>query len=389
MKRYLIGLLFIALMGRGALAQADLVAMTLDTVNVRTEPMGTVMTQFAPRTNVIVEGRNQRGDWVLVRSQDGAVRGWVASRYTVWDENVTLASLPILNEVIGFVPSAPVEGASAPTVPVEGGLPLSEGDEAIVARLLDVPMVPNISPNALNIYRRGVNELGRNPNYFLKVGDSNSASLAYLGFFGNGRYNLGNFGGLQRTINFFKQQGNPFTSEPITSQSGNLTTSIIDPIFTNRSYCNQGESPLQCELRYSNASVALIYLGAADNQLLDSTTYYNALRKIVEDSISSGALPILTTMPTRPHPERPQSYGLEFNRVILEVAVQFDIPVINMWAAVRELPDGGLEGDLLHFTVNPSYNFLDLRTDHLQWGYAMWNLRVLQTLEAVRIAVGG
>lgn len=393
MRRYLLGILCALWLVMAASAQSETIGTTIDRLNVRTTPQGTVITQLAIRTSVVIEARNRVGDWVLIHTSDNAIRGWVASRYLVWDEAVLLASFPISEEILSAPPPVTTthsaNNAPQPSVAVNSGEPLSATDEAIATRLASLPIVPTISANALSIYRRGVHELGRNPRYFLKIGDSNSASLAYLGLFGMGKYALGNYANLQPTIQYYLQAGNPFTYEPITARSGNMTTTIIDPIFTDKSYCIQGETPLACELRHSNASVALIYLGVADNQLLDVGTFYVALSQIVQECINNGVMPVLTTMPTRPHPERPQSYGLSFNNAILDIAAQFDIPVINMWLAVKELPEGGIQGDLLHFTISPSYPLIDFRNDLPKWGYTVWNLRVLQTLEAIRLATGG
>ncbi len=353
-------------------AAAD--GQTTTTLNVRNGPGTTfgVITQVGPGTRFTVEARSAASDWLLVNT--GAVRGWVAAAYTRLSRS--LEGVAESAEVIGAAPAA------------AGGAPLTESDAAIVQRLQNTPVVPAISANAVAIYQRGVAQ-GRNPHYFLKVGDSNSESLAFLGLFGSGAYNLGPYRDLQPTIDFFMRSGNSWLDLTQAAQSGNLTTTLIDPILARPGRCAEGESPLRCEIRLKNPSIALIYLGTMDNQLLDTSTYTNALRQIVQDCINEGVLPILTTMPSRPHPQRPQSYALNFNNAILQVASEFDIPVLNMWAATQGLPDNGLQGDLLHFTITPNYGFIDLRGDERVTGYTAWNLGALQMLDAVRRAVGG
>jgi uncharacterized protein YraI len=464
------------------LAQTELIGRTISTLNVRSGAGEeyAVITMIDPRMDVIVEGRNRIGNWLLVRTPDGAIRGWVASRYITWSQDYELANLPVLDEVIGGtnVATAPQENAPQTTttqatgntgtsitllnvrvgdgttntllgqipvgsgvtiearnnggdwllvnsgtlrgwvatryintdidtltVPISGeiigvpanqtnsasatgGVPLSESDTAIVQRLQNTPIIPGISANAIAIYQRGVQQ-GRNANYFLKVGDSNSESLGYLGLIGQGRYNLGQFGYLQTTIDFFRRNGNSFTDLTQVAQTGNLTTTIIDPIFSQPVRCDTIESPLQCEIRVKNPSIAFIYLGAADNQLLSVEAYYNALRSIVQTSIDNNVMPILTTMPTKPHPVRPQSFGLNFNNIILQVGSEFDIPVLNMWLATQGMPENGLQSDLLHFTITSNYRFVDFRGDQNKIGYTAWNLYALQILDAVRKAVGG
>lgn len=345
-------------------------------LNVRVSPTrsSTPLTQLPSGAGFTIEARNDSGDWLLINT--GSVRGWVAAAYVRSDTDA--ASLPVSSEIIG---QAVVSGSPA-------SVALTEGDAAIVAQLQATPIIAGISANAIAIYQRGISG-GRNPNYFMKIGDSNSASLGYLGLLGTGAYNLGAYSSLQPTIDFFKQRGNSWLELSQVAQTGNLTTTIIDPIFTETGRCSSDESPLVCEIRLQNPAIALIYLGAADNQRIDAGTYREALRQIVQRCISENVLPILTTIPTRPHPTRSESYGLAFNAAIMQVAAEFDIPLLNMWAATRGLPDEGMQGDLLHFTITPNYRFVDFRGDERQTGYTAWNLGALQMLDAVRRAVGG
>lgn len=359
----------------------ELTGSTISTLNVRTGD-GTsnqAIGQIPVNTAVVIEGRNQAGDWFLIRAVDNSIRGWVSSRYIDRPDGVAISDVPVVGAVIA--PSAPAESA-----PV-GDLPVLSGAEAdLAAQLASIPVIPNISGNAVAIYQRGI-EQGRNAQHFIQIGDSNSASQAFLGLVGQGNYSIGSYGYLQPTIEYFIGGGiNSFTNKGQTAQSGNLTTTVIDPIFADPRYC-PGTAPLDCELNRTSPSIAIIYLGAADRQTIDHETYYNALRTIVERSIANNVLPILTLMPTKPHPQRPELKGMEFNMIMLEIARQYDIPVINMWAAVRNLPENGMENDLLHFTYSHS-GFLNFNGGEEQWGYTRWNLEVLKTLHALRRAAG-
>jgi len=352
---------------------------TISTLNVRSGD-GTsnpAIGQITVNTSLVIEGRNEVGDWFLIRSADNNIRGWVASRYVDRDADIEISDIPVVGAVIA--PTAP-ESAPAGDVPV-----LSGSEAALAEQLASIPVVPNISANAIAIYQRGI-EQGRNPQHFIQIGDSNSASQAFLGLIGQGNYSLSSANSyLQSTIDYFAGGGiNSFTEKQQTAQSGNLTTTIIDPIFADPRYC-AGTAPLDCELNRTQPSIAIIYLGAADRQTIDHDTYYNALRTIVERSVANNVLPVLTLMPTKPHPQRPELKGMEFNMIMLDIARQYDIPVINMWAAVRDLPENGMENDLLHFTYSHN-NFLNFNGGEEQWGYTRWNLEVLKTLHAIQRA---
>lgn len=362
-------------------SSGDLTGSTISTLNVRSGDgtSNSVIGQIPSNTAIIIEGRNQVGDWFLMRAVDNSIRGWVASRYVNRQDGLEIAAIPVVGAVIA--PPASPEVAPAGDIPV-----LSGTEAALAEQLMNVPIVPTISGNAVAIYRRGI-EQGRNPQHFIQVGDSNSASQAYLGLIGQGNYTLGSYGYLQSTIDFFVGGGiNSFTDKQQTAQSGNLTTTIIDPIFADPRYC-PGTAAIDCELTRTSPSIAIIYLGAADRQTIDHDTYYNALRTIVERSVANNVLPILTLMPTKPHPQRSELKGMEFNMIMLEIGRQYDIPVINMWAAVRGLPENGMENDLLHFTYSNSA-FLNFAGGEQQWGYTRWNLEVLKTLAAIRQAAG-
>ena len=56
--------------------------MTVDTLRVRSGP-GTdnpILARIPPRSDVMIEGRNDTGNWILVHTSDGGVRGWVPGR---------------------------------------------------------------------------------------------------------------------------------------------------------------------------------------------------------------------------------------------------------------------------------------------------------------------
>lgn len=282
---------------------------------------------------------------------------------------------------------APAEAPTTNTATIAVNLDgLTGGEATLGGQLANYPIVPAISGRAVAIYNRAI-AAGRNPQHFIQIGDSNSASQAYLGLIGQGNYSLGSYGYLQSTISYFMGGGiNSFTEKQQTAQSGNFTTTIIDPIFGNPNFC-PGKSMLDCEIDRTNPSIAIIYLGAADRQSLGHGAYYNALLLIVDKLVANDILPILTLMPTKPHPQRAELTGMEFNMIMLDIAGQYGIPVINMWAAVRNLPEYGMENDLLHFTYSGT-PFLNFAGEENEWGYTRWNLEVLKTLTALRRAAG-
>ena len=72
------------------------VGTAISNLNVRSGPgqQFPAITTVPAGTRLAVEARNSVGNWVFVHTADGNVRGWVASRYLIW-EGTDLVSLPV------------------------------------------------------------------------------------------------------------------------------------------------------------------------------------------------------------------------------------------------------------------------------------------------------
>jgi hypothetical protein len=66
---------------------------------------------------------------------------------------------------------------------------------------------------------------------------------------------------------------------------------------------------------------------------------------------------------------------------VINIALDFDIPLINLWLALEGLPQHGL-GDSNHLSF-PLTTAADLTQPNLTTGYPMRNLVTLQTLDNV------
>jgi uncharacterized protein YraI len=121
LQAFLRGLLLLALLmlvSVGA-AQETIQGVTTDGVNVRASPArnGAQLSAFAFNTTIIVEARNDASTWLLVRTPDGGVRGWVSAQF-VRLTNGAVPNLPVSGEVIGAsaAPSSGGDtGAAAPS----------------------------------------------------------------------------------------------------------------------------------------------------------------------------------------------------------------------------------------------------------------------------------
>ena len=73
-----------------------------------------------------------------------------------------------------------------------------------------------------------------------------------------------------------------------------------------------------------------------------------------------------------------------FNKITVKVATDYDIPLINLYLALKPLPHQGVDpAQTTHMTKPDSGKSADFSKDGLQYGYNVRNLLTLQTLQAV------
>lgn len=284
--------------------------------------------------------------------------------------------------------------AAAPTI-VSPVLPALDGfDPASVAdiNLADYPVIPVIGENARAIYADGLAR-GNRAGVFSKLGDCMTENPYFLVTFAEGDYDLGEYAGLEAVLAHFSQapartenwDKNSFATLGLAAASGFNIAGPLDATWADPAWCQGGESPAACEYRWARPSVAVIMFGTNDVAYTDAATYNYFLRTLVAETIDHGVLPLLNTFPTRP--EDPDK-SLLLNRIVAQVAADYDVPLINLNQALAPLPHQGVDpNDTIHLSV-PADQQVDYFTpEHLQSGFTMRNLVTLQALEAVLEAV--
>jgi len=234
----------------------------------------------------------------------------------------------------------------------------------------ELPIIPEISDRVIEIYSRGI-DLGNNPNSFSKVGDCGTTPAWFLGDFDRGPeyYELGDYTNLLPIIDHY--QG-AFGRTSLAAKSGFNASSIFSPIWSDRTQCQANETPLECEYRISNPAIAIIMLGS--NDVWHQDIFEQQMRKIIEYTISVGIVPVLSTKA-----DNEEKDG-SINATIAELALEYEIPLLNYWRAVQPLPDHGLQEDGVHITWGPN-RFNDPLI--MKKGWPVRNLVTLQILDAV------
>jgi lysophospholipase L1-like esterase len=211
----------------------------------------------------------------------------------------------------------------------------------------------------------------------MKVGDCSSQHWYFLSQFGWGDYNLGAYSNLQGVVNQF---GESLAYDSQATHNGFNVNAVLAPEWADPSVCQAGESPLQCEIRIHKPSVAVVMFGTSDLLVMTPYEFDFYLRQIVVELSDAGVIPILSTFPgNQGFPEKTVIY----NQVVVRLAQDFGLPLINLWSALETLPNEGLEADGFHLGEPPYNMSAQLVAPYLSMGYPMRNLVTLQTLDAV------
>ena len=241
-----------------------------------------------------------------------------------------------------------------------------------------LPIVPTVSEPVLEIYRQGL-KLGNDPNAFSKVGDCQVSTDFFLVDFDHPKqYSLGEeYADLQSTIDYYKGS---FSRQSLAVKDGFNVAAVLSPLRADPNLCDQGETPLACEIRLNHPSVILISMETNFN-LQTAAKFGGYMRQIVEYSISQGVVPILATKADNKEGDN------SINAEIAAIANEYDVPLWNFWAAVQPLPNTGFDTGLNDgFHLSFSQNFFDQPKNMLSaWPWR--NLTALQALDAVRIGL--
>lgn len=317
-----------------------------------------------PGLDVQIIERNEIGNWVRVQrvtdAGDVAQDGWLMLGYLNIPDALKFSDVPVTD-----LPDADVTNIESRSM----------------SRLYAVPVIPNIHPTVRDVFERG-QELGRAPRTVTKVGDSLSADTTYLEIMSADERELGPFDYLQPTVNYYGES----VSASIAAQIGLSSLVVFDPFWADADACEPNETPLECEYRVKNPSVALIMFGPNDVLSMDYETYGENMRQIVEETMALGVIPVLSTFSY--HPEHQYWWqSVEFNLQLVEIADEHNVPLMNLWAASRPLEEYGLDRDRVHMKQS-GFAYLKYDTGHETfYGTSLRNLLAVRTLHEIRLAL--
>lgn len=304
--------------------------------------------------------RTPAGTWVRV--QRGNTDGWVITGYLNLPDGFRLGDLPV-NTTAVYGDPATQQAAS-------------------VAELYMPPILSPISPMVHAIYAQG-QQLGIQPNVITKVGDSLSADRTYLEPMARGDYELGAYDFLAPALDYFGASAGP----SIAARVGMTSYVVFDPMWSDADQCQPGETPLACEYRVRMPAVSFIMFGSNDVMRMTDAEFDVQLRMIVTETMARGIIPVLSTFSY--HPENTLWWqSVNFNRRIVAVASEYQLPLINLWAAARHLPRYGLDEDNIHLLHSGWEHLKFSGGDEAWYGATLRNLLSVAMLEQIRQSLG-
>jgi hypothetical protein len=318
-------------------------------LRLRQEPGadGRVLLNLPALTVVTLEGRTADDNWLLIRTDSGFA-GWVARQFIETDAPMSAVPAIADPEPVPFV---------APTAPP------------------NAPQVASAGGGARAIYLRGQGA-GNQRGVFTTVGDSLTDSATFLRPLSNG-YQLGDYGYLLPVIQFY---AGSFSQGSLAAVAGWGTVSALTPGLVPG--CGGEATPVTCEMQTRRPAVALIMIGTNDAPAYDAATYEGRLRQIIDQTIAANVVPILSTLPPRGDVN---DTVIAYNGVIRSLAGQYGVPLTDLYAALVNLPNRGLNADGIHLSEPPggAPASVTFTADNLQYGATMRNLTALQILDTV------
>ncbi len=312
--------------------------------------------------------RNRVGNWLHIQRlrEDGSaiVDGWVMTGYLNLDPNLSFSDVPVNTTIADGDP------ANIPFLSVQP--------------LYSAPVIPTVSPAMVDVYQLG-QSLGNHADVVTKVGDSMSADVLYLGpLFAQDNYELGPYDDLEETLKFF---GPSLLTISVAARIGMTTYVVFDPTWADKAFCLPRESPLDCEYRRKQPSIAFILFGPNDVRHMTADEFGVQMRMIVEATLEKGIIPVLNTFSTDPNADL-WWQSVDFNNMLIQVGAEYQIPVINLFVASRPLPAYGLEADAIHMK-HSGWTNLKYDSGHESWyGTSLLNLLSLRMMDEIRRTVG-
>jgi hypothetical protein len=227
-------------------------------------------------------------------------------------------------------PITPVPTATHTRVPAASITSIPRTPEPDPANWKTWPVIPaTIDSSLQEVYERGL-ELGNDAHAFSIFGDCQARPGEFFGVFETDPEVFESLSPeLQETVLNF---AGSFDRESPTAQDGTTPGSLLWNQWHRGEYgCEFSETPVECELRIHRPSFVILQIGT---HFESRNTDY--LRTVITQLMEEGVVPILATKADN------RELDERINRDMWMLALEYDLPLWNFWAAVSDLPSRGL-----------------------------------------------
>ncbi len=250
---------------------------------------------------------------------------------TATTEKSTASASVVTQTVENPKPSVTLQATDVPAATESGQ---AVGDRLMPKYWREWPSVPVLSTRAKDILLAAIANPALDLHTFSRVGDCQLTSETFLGGYVNGKYPIPD--GFVPTVEYFSAS---FITESITARNGLGVNSVLNPIFAvgaGYKECGANETPLDCELRIRRPTIVIVAMGT--NWVPHGEVRYEMyLRQVVDRILQTGALPILATKADNIEGD------WKLNQAVAQVAYDDNLPLVNVWRSVQDLPNYGLE----------------------------------------------
>jgi peptidoglycan/LPS O-acetylase OafA/YrhL len=280
--------------------------------------------------------------------------------------------------------STPGDGRRGDAASSDGDVGLdSDASVVVTSTPILYPFGLAHSPITAGLARRLAMISGGDAQVFAKVGDSITATSSFATCFDGGNGNLGNYGSLASTIDYFRQGriagASPFARASEAAHGG----------WTGEDLLAGSPSAVERELVAATPRYSVVLFGTNDNRYARTLEAFTLdLWTIVDGELAGGIIPILSTLPPmHSYPEADARVPL-FNLAVRAIAQGRQVPLVDFYSELQKLPGDGISSDGIHPTEAPA-GACSLTAESLTYGYNTRNLLTVQALARARTASSG
>lgn len=250
----------------------------------------------------------------------------------------------------------------------------------------DAPPAPGLlSEEVIAHVREIAARRRRHEDVFIKVGDSATVNRAFMQCFADeDEVALDGRDGLRPLIERVRAARVRGTdSFARSSRAAGVGWSVYRAI-------SGSSSAIAEEVRAMSPRYALVMFGGNDVETGSLRRYERRMAELVDRLTRWGVVPILSTIPPRNDDPEADAQVPRFNAALRELAASRRLPLVDLHAAMTELPDRGLASDGVHPSApvrDGRAHGCDLTEAGLAHGQNVRNLLNLRMLDALRDAL--